>query len=139
MNIFPRLTCRWSRAGTLALALLLPSVSGSQVPKSDGPRDLPPFLEDFNARKEPPIATKEITFPSAVGSVRGFWARQDVKDPLPGVLLVYDEESWTIWMRENASHLAGIGYGVLAVNLHQRRLAASRIDVNASAFVNEPA
>ena len=87
MNTFPRSTCRWSRAaGALGLAVVvLAFVCAPQAPKAaDGARDVPPFLEDFNARKEPAIVTRDVTFHSAGGPVRGFWARQEVKEPLPG-------------------------------------------------------
>lgn len=137
MNTFPRSTCRWSRAaGALGLAVVvLAFVCAPQAPKpADGSGDLPPFLEDFNARKEPAIVTKAVTFPSGAGPVRGFWARQEVKEPLPAVLLIYDEEPWAAWMKENARHLSGIGYGVLLLDVHSRRLAASK---SADAFTDE--
>ncbi len=75
------------------------------------------FLDDFYARNEPAIRTKEVQFASAVGPVHGFWARADRSQPLPAVLLAYGGNALTAWMQTNARHLASIGYTVLAVKL----------------------
>lgn len=160
MNIFPRLTCWWSKAACLAGALgcavvalasglqgpppkngdkgrdLPPFLNDFQAGSADKGRILPPFLEDFLANTEPRLLTKEVRFPSAVGQVRGFWARPDIKAQLPAVLIVHDEEAWTEWMKLNTRHLASIGYEVLTVNVHQRRRAASRLP-SPQAFTDE--
>jgi dienelactone hydrolase len=153
MSISPRSTCWWNRtarlAGTLGFALALAAVAQQPAPKSgalpsfldefqaggkEKARELPPFLDDFRANTEPPLLTKEVRFPSAVGPVRGFWARPDVKEKLPAVLIVHDEETWTEWMKLNTRHLASIGYEVLTVNVHQRRRDAAE-----GAFTDEAA
>jgi dienelactone hydrolase len=90
------------------------------------PRVLPPFLDDFFADTEIPVVEKAIRFRSANGAVNGFWARPDHKQPLPAVLLVYDDPSWTEWMKVNTRHLASIGYEVLTVNVNERRRALDR-------------
>jgi dienelactone hydrolase len=96
------------------------------------PRALPLFLDDFLAETDTPLIEKAVRFPSAVGPVNGFWVRPEHKQPLPAVLLVYDEDSWTDWMKLNSRHLASIGYEVLTVNVHERRRAASRSKNGAS-------
>jgi dienelactone hydrolase len=147
MSIFPRSTWWWSSLATLCLASFTLAL-GLQGPASkkgekggalpafldefqgsglDKARVLPLFLDDFRADLEPPLASKEVRFPSAVGEVVGLWARPEVKQPLPAVLIVYDEESWTDWMKANTRHLASIGYEALAVNVHRHRVAAARL------------
>jgi carboxymethylenebutenolidase len=148
MNIFPRWTCWWSRAAgtTGALGLVAAWLAFAFAVQGPAPktgrslfleefeaggaqrvRALPLFLDDFLANTEPSLISREVRFPSAVGPVAGFWARPDVKQPLPAVLIVYDEDSWTDWMKTNTRHLASIGYEVLTVNVHRRRVAASRL------------
>src|ERR1700722_17967910 len=135
MNTFPRLTC-WPSNARRAVGLLAfvaaavvfasgtqqaPSKTGAkgkavspfledfQADSATKPRPLPPFLDDFLANTDPPLLAKAVRFPSAVGEVHGYWARPDVKDRLPAVLIVYDAEP-TDWMQQNARHLASIGY-----------------------------
>ncbi len=145
MSIFPRWTCWWSKA-TCALGFAVAAVAGGiqePAPKSgatpsfldefqangkDKGRVLPPFLDDFLANTEPPLVIKEVRFPSAVGPVRGFWARPDVKEKLPAVLIVHNEDAWTEWMKLNTRQLASIGYEVLTLNLEQRRRAVENLD-----------
>ena len=144
MNTFPRLTCWSSKAvGAVGLLAVVVFASGPQQtpPKTflddfqaggaAKPRALPPFLDDFFANTDPPLLTKAVRFPSAVGEVHGYWARPDVKERLPAVLIVYDAEP-TDWMQQNTRHLASIGYEVLAVNVRKRRIAAK-----AGAFTDE--
>jgi hypothetical protein len=57
-----------------------------------------------------------------------------VKQSLPAILVVYDEDTWTDWVKENTGHLASIDYETLAVKIHRR---ASRKD--AAAFADEAA
>jgi dienelactone hydrolase len=142
MSIFLRSTCWWSKAVVaLSLTVTLAALAQQPAPKTgalpsfldefqDGGKDkarvLPPFLDDFLANTDPPLVTKEVSFPSAVGPVRGFSVRPDVKEKLPAVLIAYDEDAWTEWMKLNTWHLASIGYEVLTVNVHQRRRAAEK-------------
>ena len=139
MSIFPHSTCWWSKAAVaLGFAVALSALAQQPAPKSGGlpsfldefqdggkdkPRDLPPFLDDFLANTDPPLLSKEVRFPSAVGPVRAYWARPDVKEKLPAVLIVHDEEAID-WMKLNTRQLASIGYEVLTVNVHHRRRAA---------------
>ncbi len=88
------------------------------------PAPLAPFLDDFFANTDPPLLTKEVRFPSPVGEVLGYWTRPDVKQRLPAVLLVHDEDGLTDWMKLNARHFAGIGYEALMVNVQLCRRAA---------------
>jgi dienelactone hydrolase len=119
-----------------------PGAKGEQLPPflkefgDDKPRSLPPFLDDFFANTEPAILAKEVRFPSAVGTVTAFWARPDVKQPVPALLVVYDEEPWTDWMKTNTRHFASIGYEVLTVNVQKRRILATRAANDA--FTDEP-
>jgi carboxymethylenebutenolidase len=135
--------------GFLLLALIF--VSGSQGPspkpppgsgelpsflddfqghKSSSPKraELPLFLDVFQDHKETPIATSAVTFPSALGPVDGFFARPENGERLPALLLVHDQEPWASWMETNARQMAGIGYGVLMLDVHERRRVASRSD-----------
>ena len=144
MNTFPRSTCKSSKAlrAVAMLAVIVFASGPQQAPPKTGkakavapflddfeaggatkPRALAPFLDDFRANTDPPLLTKEVRFPSAVGAVHGFWARPDVKERLPAVLIVYDAEPID-WMNLNTRHLASIGYEVLTVNVQRRRLAA---------------
>jgi dienelactone hydrolase len=146
MSIFPRSTWWSSSLAALCLASLTfafgpqgpQGAASKKVEKSGAPpafldefqggsakvRVLSLFLDDFRADSEPPLVSKEVRFPSAVGPVAGFWARQEVKQPLPAILIVYDDDSSTNWMKANARHLASIDYETLAVNVHRRRFAA---------------
>lgn len=156
MSIFPRSTCRRNSslwvATTLGFALLLIGCAGSvlSVPCASGDkgRDLPPFLDDFQAGRghkpralslflddflantETHLVANEVEIPSAVGKVQGFWARPDDKARLPAVLMVHDQEAWDPWMRINTRHLASIGYEVLTLNVHNRRGTAGRAPVD---------
>lgn len=100
---------------TGTLPPLLDEIQGKETA-----RNLPPFLDDFLADTEPKIAAEAVRFPSVLGPVEGYWARPEVKERLPAVLIVYDDDAWTAWMRENTRHLASVGYGVLTVKLKQR-------------------
>jgi dienelactone hydrolase len=151
MSTFPRLISWSSKAarlgGTLGIAFMTVAfVAALQQPAPKGvdpPRDLPSFLDDFQAGKPralplflndffadtaPPLIEKEVRFPSAVGPVTGFWARPEVKQPLPAALLVYDEDSWTPWMKVNTRHLASIGYEVLTVKVRATDSGADFVD-----------
>ena len=96
-------------------------------------RDLPLFLDDFFADRETPVVARAVEFPGAAGPVHGYWARPERAQPLPAALLVYDQAPWTAWMQTNARQLASIGYEVLALNVQRHRLAA------AGAFTDEAA
>jgi carboxymethylenebutenolidase len=80
-------------------------------------KKLPPFLEAFQKNKQPPIVSRMVSFPSALGPVQGFMARPDTQEQLPAVLLIHDEAGLTEWMKQNSRELSGIGYVVLAVDL----------------------
>jgi dienelactone hydrolase len=148
MSTFPRSIC-WSNkaarmAGvsavafvTVALVSAWPQPAPQNSDKAQGlspfledfqagkPRMLAPFLDDFFADTEIHVVAKAVRFASAVGPVEAFWARPDHKQALPAALLVYDDDSWAKWMEVNARHLAGIGYEVLTVNVHERRRASN--------------
>jgi dienelactone hydrolase len=144
MNTFRPSTYKPSKVACLIAALGLGVALAAFAPGQQGPpprahgdspsfldefrggkaRDLPLFLDDFVADKETPLTIGDADFPSAVGKVRGFWARPDSKTRVPAVLLVYDEATWTDWMKTNSRHLASIGYEVLLVNVQPRRIAA---------------
>jgi carboxymethylenebutenolidase len=144
MNTFRRSTFRWTEAattiGALGFALVvLTFVSGQQKPPPKPPAgtgELPPFLEAFQGHKETPIVTRKVQFPSALGQVDGLFARPDTREPLPALLLVHDEKAWTGWMETNARNMAGIGYGVLVIDVHRRRQAANR-EAAPRAFTDE--
>jgi dienelactone hydrolase len=123
----------------LGLAVLaLTFASGPQTPAQVKPgqtRDLPPFLDDFKGAKEVPVVGQDVSFAGSSGRVHGYWARPDNRQPLPAVLLVYAEESWTDWMKDDARKLSSIGYGVLAVDIHRRRPAGA----GATEFTDGPA
>jgi dienelactone hydrolase len=108
-----------------------------QAGQTERSRVLPLFLDDFRAPLEPPAISKQVRFPSMLGEVTGFWARQDVPVPLPAVLMVYDDESWTEWMKASTIHLASVGNEVLTIDLHRRRVAAAQSPGASSAFANE--
>lgn len=120
--------CWWSSAAALIGVVMLGAAQTPPKPRDvppfldefqpGKPRDLPPFLDEFSARNEPPILKQDVQFPSAVGAVRGFWARVQRAEPLPALLLVYDAEP-PAWMATNASQLASIGYAALAVKLRR--------------------
>lgn len=157
MSTFRPSTSKLSKAASvsavLGLAVALAAVAaGPQGANPPGQRELPSFLEefrggkeralslfldDFAADRETPLVVAEVSFPSAVGKVHGFWARPDNPQRLPAVLLIYDEAAWTAWMKTNTRQLASIGYEVLVVNLQQRRDAAAK--VGAGAFTDEAA
>jgi dienelactone hydrolase len=140
MNTFPPSTCRSNSRAALAIALALGACVvwyARAQPPPTGERSVPPFLDDFNAGKplpsfldefyadrETPLIAKAVDFPSAVGTVRGFWSRPVQANRLPAVLMVYDEDAWTKWMNTNVQQLASIGYEVLAINVHRRRKMA---------------
>jgi dienelactone hydrolase/cytochrome c556 len=102
-----------------------------------GKGELPPFLDEFRANKEVPVVEEEITFPSAAGPVRANWGRPGNKDPLPALLLVYDDEAWTAWMKTNVRNLAGIGYEVVALNVAKQRQSA--VKAGAGPFTDQAA
>jgi carboxymethylenebutenolidase len=107
--------------------LLLGALVGEQAqPPAPAPRgqELPSFLKEFKANREPPVVTAEITIVSAVGPVRAYLARQDARKPLPAVLLLHDDNGLTPWMKASARDLAGIGYVVLVPDLGQCDRAA---------------
>jgi carboxymethylenebutenolidase len=118
MSIFRRSTCRWSErlaAGVLVLALLAPALAlrGQPTP----PPAPPTFLEAFRDTKEATVTTRDVRFPSAIGTVTGYLARPDTTERLPALILLSDEGGLTDWTRGNARDMAGIGYVVLAVDL----------------------
>src|SRR5579859_3356999 len=135
MSISPRSTCRWSSAlgliGVVAIVAAQPPQKPQTVPpfleefQTGKLRELTPFLDDFNARNDPLVVTETIQFTYLVKygpwsqKISGYWARAAGKQPLPVVLVLFDEGSpaTTNWMRTNAQHLASIGYAVLAMPL----------------------
>jgi len=78
---------------------------------------LKPFLEVFQAKKEPAVIGKSVTLVSALGDLRGYAARQETPERLPALLLVNGDDSITEWMKQNARDLASLGYVTLAVEL----------------------
>jgi dienelactone hydrolase len=90
-------------------------------------RELPPFLDDFLANREPPVVTQRIEIPSGPGRILAYWARVGRPEPLPAVVLAYDQSAWADWMEEGTRHLASIGYEVVTLNLEQRRLALNGV------------
>src|SRR5438270_7741346 len=134
MSISPRSTCWWSSALTLAGVLTLASAQPPQKPQTVLPfleefqtskaRDLPPFLEDFYARTDPPVVDEEVWVEGEGLNPRSifaaFWARPKRKEPLPAVVLAYDDAKLAEWMPAIAIDLASIGYAVLAVDLEYK-------------------
>jgi dienelactone hydrolase len=122
----------------LMLALMCgPGVPAQPPAKAPPPGGLPPFLDDFRARNEPAVATREVTFASAVGKVRGYLARQDTRESLPGVLLIHDAAGLDDWMKRSARELSSIGYVVLAVDLAKRVPASGKSAGPAAALADE--
>jgi carboxymethylenebutenolidase len=102
------------------------------------PGKLSPFLDDFRARNEPPVVTREVSFPSAAGTVRAYLARQDTREALPAVLLLHDQAGLSDWVKQSACELASIGYVVLAVDLARRVPASGKSPGPAVALADEP-
>jgi dienelactone hydrolase len=99
--------------------------SPAQAPKApDKGGGLPPFLDLFRDRKEPPVGTRAVRIDSAVGRVRAYLARPETPARLPAVLLLSPEGRLTDWMKANARDLASVGYVVLVPD--RGRSAASR-------------
>jgi carboxymethylenebutenolidase len=84
---------------------------------------LPPFLDEFRANREPAAVTREVAIPTAAGTLKGFLARPDTQERLPGVLL-HDEAGLNGWLRDRARELCILGYVVLVPDL-KKRLPAS--------------
>jgi len=109
----------------LGLALLLPLVGASPQDTASRPaahpQSLPPFLDLFKREADQPIVVREVTVPSAVGSVRGFLVRPATAEPLPAILLLPGEAGLGDWMKQNARDLCGIGYVVLILDVRQDR------------------
>jgi carboxymethylenebutenolidase len=123
--------------------LLLALACGPGIPaqppgKPPPPGGLPPFLEEFRARNEPTVVTREVRFPSAAGTVRGYLARQDVREALPAVLLIHDQAGLSDWVKQSARELASIGYVVLAVDLGGRVPPPGKSPGPAAALADEP-
>src|SRR5262245_51674308 len=109
MSTSPPSTCRPSSAAAAALLLALacgPGAPAQQPGKLSPPGGLPPFLDEFRARKEPAVVTREVTLPSAVGKVRGYLARQDTREALPAVLLIHDQAGLGEWVKQSAREMA---------------------------------
>ena len=121
MNTSRRSISRLSKigAGALGLSVALLSQAAAPPDKQDpagAARELPPFLESFHAVKQPRIATRTVTFPSAVGQVGGFLARPETDERLPALLLLPGQEGISGWMRQNGREFASIGYVSLVVD-----------------------
>jgi dienelactone hydrolase len=90
--------------------------------------ELPLFLDQFAARNEPALRTEKVTFfeGAPIGFYEGFWVRAEGKQPLPAILLAYDDNDNSLapWMQTNARHLASIGYAVLAVPVYVDAVSA---------------
>jgi dienelactone hydrolase len=125
--------------GVCAIAVGQPPLSSQKVPpfldefQSSKLRDLPLFLDEFHLRTDPPARTENVWVRvqgdggwfgdhGGLDSIPGFWARVERKEPLPAILLVYDDAKLDTWMQTNARHLASIGYAVLAVWLECRSM-----------------
>ena len=137
MSISPRSTCWWSSAlaivGVLTLAAAQPPQNTEKVPpfleefQPGKLRDLTPFLDDYYSRTDPPVVDEEVWI-KGEGADRGglrrdfmaYWARPKRKDPLPAVVLAYDDAKLAGWMPAVAIELATIGYAVLAVDLQHK-------------------
>jgi carboxymethylenebutenolidase len=115
MSTCPPSTCKWSKRVGVATVALACCVA---VPASQP--HVPPFLDTFRANNEPAIVSKMVSFPSAVGTVKGYLARPDTKEVLPAVLLLHDEAGLTPWMQTSAREMASIGFVVLALDLEKR-------------------
>jgi carboxymethylenebutenolidase len=136
MNIFPPSISKWSEAGsdsprlqriawlwrglallgTVQLGFLFLSAAPPSAQKVQNGR-IPPFLEEFKRNTQPGTRSRNVTFPSALGSVKGVLARPDTSEQLPAILLIHDEAGLTDWMKQNASELSTFGYDVLALDL----------------------
>jgi carboxymethylenebutenolidase len=146
MNISPPSTCRPSSAAAAAgkaavflLALAYGPGTPAQPPsKPSPPGKLPPFLDEFRARNEPAVLSREVCFPSATGTVRGYLARQDTREALPAVLLIHDQAGPSDWIKQSARELASIGYVVLALDLGKRVPASGKSPGPAAALADEP-
>jgi carboxymethylenebutenolidase len=137
MNTSPPSTCRPSSAAGKAAVILLALACGPGTP-AQPPSKLPPFLDEFRARNEPAVVSREVSFPSAAGTVRGYLARQDTREALPAVLLIHDQAGLSDWVKQSARELASIGYVVLAVDLAKRVPASGKSSGPVAALADEP-
>jgi carboxymethylenebutenolidase len=68
----------------------------------------------------PELISSEITFTTGRGSMRGFLARPDTPEPVPGVIVIHEIYGLTGHHRDVAARLARQGYAALAPDLFSR-------------------
>jgi carboxymethylenebutenolidase len=106
--------------GLVLVVLRFAPILPAQPPlPSRSPETLPPFLEAFRSKKDPPVVTREVNLPTATGKVRGQLTFPDVKNPLPALVLLPDDKGLTGWIKQSAAELASIGYVVLTLDLEK--------------------
>jgi carboxymethylenebutenolidase len=81
------------------------------------PTTLPPFLQLFKQRQEPPLAAREVAVATAAGRVPGYVVRPDTAERLPAIVVIPGEEGLSDWVKESVRELAEVGYVALAVDL----------------------
>jgi len=119
--------------------LFVPEAPAQAGRPSDSKHPMPLFLDLFRSNQRPTTATTDITVNTAVGSMRGYLARQDTAERLPAILLIPGEEGLNDWMKDNARDLAGIGYAALALEPAPRNAGHARGKSDAAAFLaDEP-
>lgn len=99
-------------SGSASVAVCLLVLASLVASAAQEKRKLPPFLDEFKSVTDPEIVARVVPI---AGAQRGYLARPDTKEKLPGVLLIGADDDRQEWYRLSAREISSIGYVVLAV------------------------